>query len=73
MKLDVMRKKNSADLAKESQKLRNKLAGLRKDLLVNDVKENSQIRKVRKDIARVETLMRESGTKETNEMKEEKS
>lgn len=70
MKLDVMRKKTKTDLIKESQKLRSKLAGLRKDLLVNDIKENSQISKVRKDIARVETLMREN---ENNETKEEKS
>ncbi len=66
MKLETMRTKTSADLAKESAKLREKLAKLRKDLLVNDVTENSQIRKVRKDIARIETLKKE------NELKEEK-
>lgn len=65
IKLETMRTKTSAELAKESSKLREKLAALRKDLLVNDVKENSQIRKVRKDIARVETLKREIETKET--------
>jgi large subunit ribosomal protein L29 len=59
MKLDTMRNKSVADLEKESLKLRAKLAGLRKDLLVNDVKENSQIGKVRKDIARIETIKRE--------------
>jgi len=59
MKLDTMRTKSVAEMKKESQKLRSKLAGLRKDLLVNDVKENSQIRKVRKDIARIETLAKE--------------
>ena len=59
MKLDTMRNKSTADLEKESLKLRAKLAGLRKDLLVNDVKENSQIGKVRKDIARIETIKRE--------------
>ncbi len=64
MKLDAMRTKSSADLAKESSKLREKLAGLRKDLLVNDIKENSQIGKVRKDIARLETLRKENETKE---------
>lgn len=65
IKLETMRAKTSADLAKESAKLREKLARLRKDLLVNDVKENSQIRKVRKDIARVETLKKENEAKET--------
>lgn len=64
MKLDAMRTKSSADLAKESSKLREKLAGLRKDLLVNDIKENSQISKVRKDIARLETLRKENENKE---------
>ena len=59
MKIEVMRTKSVADLNKESQKLRAKLAGLRKDLLVNDVKENSQIRKARKDVARLETLINE--------------
>lgn len=59
MKIEAMRSKSVADLSKESAKLRAKLAGLRKDLLVNDVKENSQIGKVRKEIARVETIKRE--------------
>jgi len=59
MKIEVMHTKSVADLNKESQKLRAKLAGLRKDLLVNDVKENSQIRKARKDVARLETLINE--------------
>ncbi len=67
MKLDVMRNKSVADLEKESLKLRAKLAGLRKDLLVNDVKENSQISKVRKDIARVETIKREKEISEGDE------
>lgn len=59
MKLDTMRTKSNAELIKASAKLRTDLAKLRKDLLVNDVKENSQIRKVRKDIARLETLITE--------------
>ncbi len=64
MKLDTMKTKTSTELAKESAKLREKLAKLRKDLLVNDVTENSQIRKVRKSIARLETLKREKSLTE---------
>lgn len=64
IKLESMRTQSSTEIAKESDKLRQKLAGLRKDLLVNDVKENSQIRKVRKDIARLETLKREKESKD---------
>lgn len=67
MKLDTMRKQSTSDLEKESLKLRAKLAGLRKDLLVNDVKENSQIAKVRKDIARIETIKREKEISERDE------
>lgn len=59
MKLDTMRNKTLVELSKESSKLREKLAGLKKDLLIKDVKENSQISKVRKDIARVETIIKE--------------
>lgn len=67
MKLDTMRNKSVSDLEKESLKLRAKLAGLKKDLLVNDVKENSQIGKVRKDIARIETIKREKEISEGDE------
>ncbi len=68
--LKEMRTKSKEDLVKQSLKLREKLANLRKDLLVNDVKENSQIRKVRKDIARIETLLKEN---ELSENKGDKS
>lgn len=69
MKLDTMRNKSVSDLEKESLKLRAKLAGLRKDLQVNDVKENSQISKVRKDIARIETIKREKQLEAEGETK----
>ena len=70
MKLKSMRTKTDKELAKELAKSREKLANLRKDLQVKDMKEVSQIKKARKDIARLETLIRE---KEINETREKKS
>lgn len=67
LKLESLRTKSEKELMKESSKLREKLAQLRKDLKVKDMKEVSQIKKVRRDIARVETLIRELNNKKKTE------
>ncbi len=69
MKLKSMRTKSNKELEKELAKDREKLANLRKDIQVKDMKEVSQIKKTRKDIARLETLIREN---EINEESPEK-
>ncbi len=69
MKMKSMRTKSNKELEKELTKDREKLANLRKDIQVKDMKEVSQIKKTRKDIARLETLIREN---EINEESPEK-
>lgn len=70
MKIKVMRTKTDKELSKELAKSREKLANLRKDIQVKDMKEVSQIKKARKEIARLETLIRE---KEINKASPEES
>jgi len=65
MKIKAMRAKTSKELSKELAKSREKLANLRKDMQVKDIKEVSQIKKARKEIARLETLIREKVNEES--------
>lgn len=69
MKLKSMRTKTEKELTKELEKSKEKLANLRKDLQVKDMKEVSQIKKAKKDIARLKTLIRENEIKGDNEKK----
>jgi len=65
MKIKAMRAKTSKELSKELATHREKLANLRKDMQVKDIKEVSQIKKARKEIARLETLIREKVNEES--------
>jgi large subunit ribosomal protein L29 len=59
MKASDLRAKNDADLEKEVLDLRKAQFSLRMQIATQQLSNNSQIGKVRKDIARVKTIQRE--------------
>jgi large subunit ribosomal protein L29 len=59
MKASDLRAKNDADLEKEVLDLRKAQFSLRMQIATQQLSNNSQISKVRKDIARVKTIQRE--------------
>ena len=59
MKAKELRAKDMADLQKELLDLRKAQFGLRMQVATQQLQNTSQIGKVRKDIARVKTLLRE--------------
>jgi large subunit ribosomal protein L29 len=59
MKANDLRTKNDADLEKEVLDLRKAQFSLRMQVATQQLTNNSQIGKVRKDIARVKTIQRE--------------
>jgi large subunit ribosomal protein L29 len=62
MKANDYRVKNDADLEKELLDLRKAQFSLRMQVATQQLSNNSQIGKVRKDIARVKTIQRERAT-----------
>jgi large subunit ribosomal protein L29 len=62
MKANDLRAKNDADLEKELLELRKAQFTLRMQVATQQLSNNSQIGKVRKDIARVKTIQRERAT-----------
>jgi large subunit ribosomal protein L29 len=62
MKASEFRAKNDADLEKELLDLRKAQFSLRMQVATQQLSNNSQIGKVRKDIARVKTIQRERAT-----------
>ena len=62
MKASELRQKNDADLAKELLDLRKAQFSMRMRLATQQLNNNSQLGKVRKDIARVKTIQRERAT-----------
>lgn len=59
MKAKELRAKNAADLNKELLELRKAQFSMRMQVATQQLQNTSQIGKVRKDIARVKTLLRE--------------
>ena len=59
MKAKELRAKNAADLNKELLELRKAQFSMRMQIATQQLQNTSQIGKVRKDIARVKTLLRE--------------
>jgi len=59
MKASELRGKNADDLKKELESLLRAQFGLRMQLATQQLANTSQIKKVRRDIARVRTIMRE--------------
>jgi len=63
MKASELRAKNGDDLQKELTDLLKAQVGLRMQHSTQQLANNSQIRKVRRDIARVRTVMKEKAAK----------
>ena len=63
MKASELRGKNGDDLQKELEALLRAQFGLRMQLATQQLGNNSQLKKVRRDIARVRTIMKEKAAK----------
>ncbi len=63
MKASELRAKSAADLNKELGELQKAQFSLRMQLATQQLSNNSQIRKTRRDIARVKTILREKASK----------
>ena len=63
MKSNELRAKNNVELAKELTDLLKAQFGLRMQLATQQLTNTSQLKKVRRDIARVRTLMKEKAAK----------
>jgi large subunit ribosomal protein L29 len=63
MKASELREKNGEDLQKELEGLLRAQFGLRMQLATQQLSNTSQLKKVRRDIARVRTVMREKVAK----------
>lgn len=63
MKASELRAKSPADLSKELGELQKAQFSLRMQLATQQLSNNSQIRKTRRDIARVKTILREKANK----------
>lgn len=59
MKINEMRAKNGDELQKELLELRKVQFSLRMQVATQQLSNNSQVGKVRKDIARIKTIQRE--------------
>ena len=64
MKASELRTKSAADLEKELLSLTKAQFGLRMQLATQQLTNNSQLLKVRRDIARVKTLITEKGAQQ---------
>lgn len=62
MKAKELRTKDTADLNKELLELRKAQFSMRMQVATQQLQNTSQLGKVRKDIARVKTLLREKAT-----------
>lgn len=63
MKLNELREKTDGELNKELHELLRAQFGLRMQLATQQLSNTSQMKKVRRDIARVRTVMREKAGK----------
>ena len=63
MKASELRTKSEADLQQEVLSLTKAQFGLRMQVATQQMTNTSELRKVRRDIARVKTVLKEKGTK----------
>jgi large subunit ribosomal protein L29 len=63
MKPSELRSKDNAELQKELESLMRAQFGLRMQLATQQLANTSQLKKVRRDIARVRTIMKEKAAK----------
>ena len=66
MKISKIREMSSPDLEKEVSELKSELFKLRFSLATNGLDNPMRIKQVKKDIARVKTILREREKKESN-------
>ncbi len=66
MKIDKIREMSSADLEKELGELKSELFKLRFSLATNGLDNPLKIKEVKKDIARVNTILRQRELEESN-------
>ncbi len=59
MKAPEIRQKTKEELTKNAKEMREKLRGLRFDLAAGKVKNVREIRQIRKDVARILTILKE--------------
>ena len=64
MKASELKSKSAADLQSELQSLVKAQFGLRMQLATQQLSNTSQLRKVRRDIARVKTVLSEKGAQQ---------
>ena len=64
MKASELRTKSTADLEQELLSLSKAQFGLRMQLATQQLSNNSQLGKVRRDIARVKTILKEKGVQQ---------
>jgi large subunit ribosomal protein L29 len=64
MKIAEIRKLSTADLTKESTKLRSEIADMKRQLVLGEMTNVRNIRNKRKDLARVMTVLTEQFSKE---------
>jgi len=69
MKIFELRQKNKSELTHSLQEYKDKVRALRFDLASGKIKNVREIRKIKKDIARILTLLKEQKTK-SNEQKD---
>lgn len=62
MKANELRQKNDVDLGKELLDLRKAQFSMRMQLATQQLSNTSQVRKLRKDIARIKTIQHERAT-----------
>jgi ribosomal protein L29 len=65
MKIAEIRKLSTGQLAKDSTKLRDEIAELRRRMHMGEVQNTKSLRNKRKDLARMLTVLSEQLTKET--------
>jgi ribosomal protein L29 len=66
MKIAEIRKLSTADLTKESTKMREEITELKRRVHLGEVQNNRVIRNKRKDLARMLTVLSEALMKEAN-------
>ncbi|CAE6741757.1 50S ribosomal subunit protein L29 [Candidatus Nitrotoga fabula] len=64
MKAAELRQKSNTELGQELLSLNKALFGLRMQLATQQLSNNSQLNKVRRDIARVKTILTEKGAQQ---------
>ena len=63
MKVQEMRKKSESDLVKLADDLRGQMRDFRFKIANKELKNHQQLKQVKKDIARILTLLKEKGAK----------